>query len=132
MKKIIENGDYSAFIEANQLGIEKVAVSVDESAWHKALKMMSRIPVTGDLEEVIDKVPYMFSMAKDTIAGKYKKISINTLLGIAGCVVYLVTPVDCIPDCIIGLGLLDDAAVVTFTINSIMDDLNRYIIWCKK
>lgn len=43
-----------------------------------------------------------------------------------GALVYLISPIDCIPDIIPILGLTDDAAVITAAIAALADALEKY------
>ncbi|WP_413301051.1 DUF1232 domain-containing protein [Bacillus sp. 1P10SD] len=54
-----------------------------------------------------------------------KKLSKKTKWFIAVTILYLVFPQDIIPDYIIGLGQIDDIALIGLTIKSIKDDLKR-------
>ncbi|MDP4163640.1 MAG: DUF1232 domain-containing protein, partial [Bacillota bacterium] len=51
---------------------------------------------------------------------------------VIGSVIYFVSPIDLVPDFIAGLGFLDDAAVIGFTLKKISGDLERYKEWKEK
>ncbi len=55
----------------------------------------------------------------------------HKLLIVAG-VVYLFSPIDIVPDPILGFGLIDDAAVSVYIISTIKDELDKYILDNKK
>lgn len=57
---------------------------------------------------------------------KDKDVSIFKKLLIFGGLLYLVFPMDIVPDFIIGLGILDDAAVLLFVWNAIKSELSEY------
>jgi uncharacterized membrane protein YkvA (DUF1232 family) len=75
--------------------------------------------------EFIEDVKILFSMAVDSIKGNYK-IDKKTFLIIAGALVYTALPTDVIPDFIPGIGFLDDAFVIGYTIKSIKDEVENY------
>ncbi len=50
---------------------------------------------------------------------------------IIASIIYFVTPIDLIPDFIIGLGFIDDAAILTWTFNAIRNDINSFVEWEK-
>jgi len=75
--------------------------------------------------ELITNVKLLFSMANDSIKGKYK-IDKMTFAAIAGALAYTAIPTDLIPDFIPGIGFIDDAFVIGWTVNSIKDEIEKY------
>lgn len=57
---------------------------------------------------------------------KDKDVSVFKKLLILGGLLYLIFPMDIVPDVLIGLGLLDDAAVLLFVWNAIKSELIEY------
>jgi uncharacterized membrane protein YkvA (DUF1232 family) len=51
------------------------------------------------------------------------------LLLILVAVIYFVSPIDFIPDAIPGVGLIDDALVVTLTVKQVKADLDDFMAW---
>jgi uncharacterized membrane protein YkvA (DUF1232 family) len=48
---------------------------------------------------------------------------------LVAAVVYFVMPVDAVPDILLGFGLLDDAAILGWTLRSLDGDLKRFRAW---
>ncbi len=47
-----------------------------------------------------------------------------------GTLIYLVSPVDIIPEGVLGaLGYLDDVALVMACVKAIKEDLDKYLLW---
>ena len=67
----------------------------------------------------------LIQMAKDTFAGRYKMDKWN-LSVIVGTIIYVVSPVDAIPDIIPVLGWLDDVTIVGYAINRLADEMKKY------
>lgn len=67
----------------------------------------------------------LLSMLKDSLKGNYT-IPISKLSMIIGAVLYVVLPLDAIPDFIPALGFADDIGVVGIVIKSISDILKDY------
>ncbi|MFS0782513.1 YkvA family protein [Bacillus sp. 1P06AnD] len=74
----------------------------------------------------------MIEMLKAWITGDYRKIPYRTLVLLFVGVIYFVSPVDIIPDFIIGLGLLDDVAVLGFIAKGIQKDIDVFSAWKKE
>jgi uncharacterized membrane protein YkvA (DUF1232 family) len=69
----------------------------------------------------------MFKKIKLTIQYlKDKDVPFFKKLLILGSLLYLIFPVDIVPDFIIGLGILDDIAVLTFIWLSLKSKLDEY------
>ncbi len=83
----------------------------------------------GPLTEVWDKIQLMFSLFEDWLKGNYKEIPIGSIIMIIVTLIYFVIPTDLIPDFIVGVGYIDDAAVLAFAFNQIRGDLDNYKNW---
>ncbi|MDM1292841.1 DUF1232 domain-containing protein [Sphingobacterium sp. N143] len=67
----------------------------------------------------------LIAMCRDAITGKYKMNSWNLSIIIA-TIIYVVSPVDAIPDFIIVSGWIDDVAVVAYAIRKLAEEIERY------
>ncbi len=65
------------------------------------------------------------SMLKAWLSGSYK-FSKRTILYVIAGMLYFVSPVDMIPDMILGLGFIDDAAVLALAVKRIKGELEKY------
>lgn len=62
-------------------------------------------------------------------SGKYRHLPWKSLvLAVAG-ILYFLNPIDISPDVIPGIGFLDDAGMLALVVNSIRNDLRRYLDW---
>ncbi|WP_231689580.1 YkvA family protein [Bacillus sp. FJAT-27245] len=76
-----------------------------------------------------NKLQLLFELAKAWAKGEYKDVSKGTILAVIGAIIYFVSPVDIIPDFLLGIGLIDDAAVLAFTWNRLSKDLEKFTAW---
>lgn len=67
----------------------------------------------------------LVSMAKDTMTGKYKMNKWNMSV-IVGTIVYVISPLDAVPDIIPVLGWLDDVAIVSYALTKLQKETERY------
>ncbi|MFD2744439.1 MULTISPECIES: YkvA family protein [Sphingobacterium] len=67
----------------------------------------------------------MVRMAKDTLTGKYKMNTWNMSI-IVGTIVYVISPLDAVPDIIPVLGWLDDVAIVSYALSKLQKEIQRY------
>jgi uncharacterized membrane protein YkvA (DUF1232 family) len=70
-----------------------------------------------------------FRLIRAYVNGSYRQVSPQALLTIVAAIVYFVSPIDLIPDFIIGLGLIDDATILAWTIRACASDLASFIDW---
>ncbi|WHY68484.1 YkvA family protein [Neobacillus sp. SuZ13] len=98
-----------------------------EGLLNKALKMANE--KKGSLGEVWEKLQLFFELVKSYSKGEYKNVSPSTILTVIGTLLYFVSPLDLVPDFIIGLGILDDAALIGFTVKKISTELDAFSKW---
>ena len=68
-------------------------------------------------------------MIKAYANGSYRMIPWESMLLLVAAVVYLLMPIDLIPDFIAGLGLLDDVALLGWVMKSVSDELDAFTEW---
>ncbi|HEY2421264.1 MAG TPA: YkvA family protein [Neobacillus sp.] len=61
--------------------------------------------------------------------GEYRNVSKGTIITVIGAILYFVSPLDLVPDFILGLGFIDDAAVLGFTVKRLSKELNEFKRW---
>ncbi len=76
-----------------------------------------------------DKIHLLFSLVRDWLSGGYKDISRSAILLILAGLIYFVSPIDIIPDWIVGLGFADDIAFLAMIINQLDKELIKYKSW---
>lgn len=74
-------------------------------------------------------IAVLLSLIRAYIKKQYTDVSPSTIMLAVAGLIYVVTPVDLIPDYILGPGLLDDAAVIGIVLQAIQMDLNKYKKW---
>ena len=62
-------------------------------------------------------------------SGGYRGLSVRTLASLVAALIYVLSPVDFLPDFIPGIGLIDDAAVLVFLLHSMAQDLAAFRLW---
>jgi len=92
----------------------------------------SKFENKGKLQRYLDDAIILFSLLKDYANGNYREVPFNVIAAIGGALLYVLSPIDLIPDFIPIIGYLDDAAVVAFCLNLIEKDLISYKIWKKQ
>ena len=96
---------------------------VDERKISETLKKqdyVNKVSQKGPLKEKLNDIKVLFEMLKNN-NGKNEKgetfsISVSSIAMIVGALLYIVSPLDLIPDAIPVIGFIDDAAIITATI----------------
>jgi uncharacterized membrane protein YkvA (DUF1232 family) len=82
----------------------------------------------ADLRKIWDYLELLFSMLLDSFNKKYP-VPKKTVLVVTFALLYLISPVDILPDIIPLLGFADDVAVLAFASGLIKQDLENYRAW---
>lgn len=83
----------------------------------------------NSLSEVWDKLQLLISLVRSWTKGEYRKIPVRSIIMVIATIIYFVSPLDFVPDFLLGFGFLDDAAVIGFTLKQISKDLDKYQAW---
>ena len=86
------------------------------------LKKMGNKSMAGFLEDV----KMFFSMLKDFFTRKYTDVPVGTIMAIAGSLLYVLSPIDLIPDFLPVIGMVDDAAIIALCLKFVQADLEKY------
>lgn len=105
-------------------------ITKDKDAFDKFLKnietTLKKIPNVGNL---LSDIPVLVSLVKSYVTGEYKEIPYNVIVAVVATLLYVISPIDIIPDVIPVVGFADDAMAVAFCIKMIHDDLEKYKTW---
>ena len=67
----------------------------------------------------------LYHYLSDVAMGRYKEYNVSSLLYLVAAVIYLITPIDFMPD-FLPTGLVDDSAIILWVLNVTGDELARY------
>jgi uncharacterized membrane protein YkvA (DUF1232 family) len=83
----------------------------------------------GLINKALAKVLLMVNLVKSYTAGQYKDIETKNIVFIIAGLIYLVMPIDFIPDFLPVLGFADDVALLIFIFNALNAEIERYELW---
>ncbi len=84
---------------------------------------------SNSLSKYVQLGKIMMQMLKDTKKGNYKQVPWFTIATIVMAFLYILNPMDIVPDFIPGIGYIDDIAILTIGVGWIESDLHRYLDW---
>ena len=73
----------------------------------------------------------LYYYVKDIVEGRYRNYNKGKLIIVVGVLLYVVSPLDLIPDFLAFTGFLDDAALIGYTVKVLDGELDRYYKWNK-
>lgn len=109
--------------------MDAVTTSRRLSAFRTLWRAISRRGRTGE-PDTGERLRAMPDMVTDTISGRYPEMGRGRLALFAIALLYLVSPVDVIPEIFLSvLGLGDDAVVAMWLGGSLLVEADRYLGW---
>lgn len=82
-------------------------------------------PITG----VWDSLAAFFRLLRAYARREYTDIPPQRIVLIVAAVLYFVSPIDVIPDFVVGLGFIDDAAVIAWVFSTVKGVLDDFLRW---
>ncbi|MEC1584435.1 YkvA family protein [Bacillus spizizenii] len=80
-------------------------------------------------KKCIQHITVFFQMIRDWRNGDYPRSQVKTLFLLTAAILYIAMPLDVIPDVILGLGIIDDAAVLGLIWMLIKKEMSQYEKW---
>ena len=120
--------DYAA---RRQLELEsgKVRQADIHRLLEKQQAVEEKVRNSGKLDRFTTNVKLMFSLVQDYYNGRYRSIPWKSIAAIVGALVYVLNPLDLIPDFVLSIGFVDDVGVVALCLKLVESDLHRYAAW---
>lgn len=89
-------------------------------------KKISKAP---SLKKFAELGKLMFGMLQDFRKGDYTKIPWFSIASIGVALLYVLNPMDMLPDFIPGVGYVDDFLILTIVLRFVETDLHEYLDW---
>lgn len=92
-------------------------------------KLKDQVESDRGLERYAKDLLLLMSLVKDYYQGNYRNIPYKTISAAVVGLLYVLNPIDIIPDFIPFIGQIDDALVLKFCLKLIEKDLSKYKKW---
>jgi uncharacterized membrane protein YkvA (DUF1232 family) len=83
----------------------------------------------GFLKEFWDTLMTFLRLIRAYARGDYRQVPWETVTLVVAAVLYFLMPIDVIPDVLLGLGFVDDAAVIAWVMNTVGPELKKFRRW---
>jgi uncharacterized membrane protein YkvA (DUF1232 family) len=110
-------------------GAQKVTDRDIKKVTERADDIRKKFSRGGPLRRFLEDLELLLSIVRDYWSGTYRKIPYWAVGAIVFALLYVLNPVDLIPDVIPFVGLLDDAAVVAVCLTMVEQELHDYKQW---
>ncbi|MGH8991777.1 MAG: YkvA family protein [Acidimicrobiia bacterium] len=84
---------------------------------------------SGPLAGVADELKALLRLLRAYAKGDYRKVSWESMAVVVGAMLYVVSPIDLIPDFLLGSGFLDDASVLAFAYRKVHQEVEEFLEW---
>jgi uncharacterized membrane protein YkvA (DUF1232 family) len=113
--------------------VEKRASKVTDADVKKVVEesdsIRKKFEHVGPLGRYVEDVKLLIALVKDYWSGEYRAIPWWAISAIVFTLLYVISPIDLIPDFIPVIGYLDDAAVVSVCLMLVEQELQTYKKW---
>ena len=86
----------------------------------------------GLMARLFQDLKLLFPQIRDYWKGTYRDLSAKSIVIFIVALAYIISPIDLIPDYILGLGQIDDAAILGLSLYFLEKDLMKYKEWKDK
>ncbi|PRX45279.1 YkvA family protein [Salegentibacter salegens] len=119
--------------EIDEKYLKKGATQVKDGdidiAMNNQKEIDDKINNSGALRKYTELGKVMFGMLKDYRKGVYTNVPWFSIAAVAFVLLYVLNPLDIVPDFLPGIGYVDDFALLTVTLRFIETDLHKYLDW---
>lgn len=112
-------------------GARDVTEADVETVVEEADAIEDRFRDNGPLRRLLDDGRLLLALMRDTWQGRYQQVPWWTVSGAAFTLLYVLNPMDLVPDALPIVGVLDDAAVVSACLVLLEQDLYDYRQWLR-
>ena len=95
----------------------------------KAKEKLNKESVKESLGRNIDDLKTLMRFISAWLTRKYTSVPTQSIIYIVLGVIYFITPTDFVPDFILGLGFVDDIAVLVWVMEKVKVDIDQFKNW---
>lgn len=126
-----EKNDVTAKFEEKKAQAKQIITLPEklDELFDKGQMLFDNLPVDVP---ALKNIPLFLSLINNYASGRYKDVSLSTIIAVVAAVLYFVAPIDVIPETTIpGVGYLDDAFVVDMVLKAVKKELKKFEQWKK-
>ena len=110
-------------------GAEKITPKDIQTVAERSEEINKQFSARGPLKRFIADGKVLTALVRDWRSGKYRQALYGTIAAVVFGLIYVINPLDIVPDVLPFLGVLDDATVIGALLMLVERDLNKYRSW---
>ena len=95
----------------------------------KADDLDEKFKKQSNLAKYFEEFKLLMSMVKDYYNKKYTEVPWYIISSIGAALLYVLSPIDLIPDVLPVIGYVDDVAVIAFCLKLVSSEVEKYKVW---
>ena len=103
----------------------KVVTILNETA----NKLADKESKDNKFKQLFDVALTLVRMVRSYVSGEYREIETSTIVSGFAVLLYVLSPIDLVPDFIPVLGFLDDLSLVSWFLGKFQGEITRYRVW---
>lgn len=109
---------------------EAQATIKDEDKFERLVQRLEKkLKLIPGIGKYLSDIACMVSLVRCYIKKDYTDIPMGTIISIVSTLIYIISPIDLVPDAIPGAGYLDDIALLILVLKLIHSDVEEYKKW---
>ncbi|GAB3833678.1 YkvA family protein [Hymenobacter jeollabukensis] len=92
-------------------------------------KLASEESKDNKFKQLFDAALTLVRLVRAYVNGSYREVQTGTIVSGLGVLLYVLSPIDLVPDFIPVLGFLDDLSLVSWFIGKFQDEIRRFREW---
>ncbi|MBC8083171.1 MAG: DUF1232 domain-containing protein [Hymenobacter sp.] len=94
-----------------------------------ANKLASKESGDNKFKQVFDVARTLIRLVRNYISGSYRQIDASTIVAGLAVLLYMLSPLDLVPDFVPIVGFLDDLALISWFIGKFQSEISRFREW---
>jgi|SRR6476469_3179648 len=92
-------------------------------------KLADKESKEGKFKQLFDVGQTLIRLVRRYISGEYRQISTSTIVAGLAVLLYVLSPIDLVPDFIPVLGFLDDLSLISWFVSKFQEELTKFREW---
>ena len=92
-------------------------------------KLASKDSKDNKFKQLFDVAATLVRLVRSYISGDYREVATGTIISGFAVLLYVLSPIDLVPDFIPVLGFLDDLSLISWFLGKFQDELTKYRTW---
>lgn len=103
--------------------VERADIKTLLSRWPR---LQQRVQSSSRLRPFVDDIATAYALLQDYVAGRYQTIPWGSIAAIVAALLYVLNPLDMIPDLLPFVGFIDDAGILAICWRMVSKDIEAY------